>query len=408
MTTQRRQHPPDWPRYMVARRLASGATAYYWTPRRVDLTAGCPMHGEALGPDYAAAVARAGLLNASLDAWRDGRGTTRDPDLSPAYGTLAWLVARYQQSPAWDKVSTRARGDYRAVLDLVTDLRLTSGDRLGDAHVRTISARAVDRIYARLRQGPKGPRTRTAVLAVTRMARAWDVVARLYPDLGLERDEASPWRGVELVHGHATTRPATRDEAYALHRALITIGEPWLAAVPLIAFEWHQRPENILAGHLAWGDWRPEGRAEWVRIVHHKTGERVWLPLSDADGPLFPELAGYLDGLGRPADAIAVTLKGRSGAPQSLDRHRAAALVRRARARAGLPAHVTLAACRHGGLTELGDAELTEQGVMALSGHRTPDAARLYVKRTEAQRAAGARRRRAWIASQGDGGGQAA
>jgi hypothetical protein len=29
-----------------------------------------------------------------------------------------------------------------------------------------------------------------------------------------------------------------------------------------------------------------------------------------------------------------------------------------------LPDDLTLAACRHGGITELGDAELTEQGVM--------------------------------------------
>jgi integrase len=64
---------------------------------------------------------------------------------------------------------------------------------------------------------------------------------------------------------------------------------------------------------------------------------------------------------------------------------------------AKLPDHLTLAACRHGGLTELGDAELTEQGVMALSGHRTPEAARLYVKRTEIQRASAARKRRAWV-----------
>jgi len=34
-------------------------------------------------------------------------------------------------------------------------------------------------------------------------------------------------------------------------------------------------------------------------------------------------------------------------------------------------------------MTELGDAELTEQGVMSLSGHRTPDAARGYVKKTD-------------------------
>ena len=41
-------------------------------------------------------------------------------------------------------------------------------------------------------------------------------------------------------------------------------------------------------------------------------------------------------------------------------------IVRDARRKAGLPEHVTLTACRHGGMTELGDASLTEQGVMAL------------------------------------------
>ena len=56
-----------------------------------------------------------------------------------------------------------------------------------------------------------------------------------------------------------------------------------------------------------------------------------------------------------------------------------------------------MTACRHGGMTELGDAELTEQGVMSLSGHRTPDAARGYVKKTDMQRLAAAKKRRAWV-----------
>src|SRR5204863_9705874 len=73
--------------------------------------------------------------------------------------------------------------------------------------------------------------------------------------------------------------------------------------------------------------------------------------------------------------------------------------VRLAANAAGLPADLTLAACRHGGLTELGDAELTEQGVMALSGHKDARSARLYIKRTETQRLAAARRRRAWVDS---------
>ena len=54
----------------------------------------------------------------------------------------------------------------------------------------------------------------------------------------------------------------------------------------------------------------------------------------------------------------------------------ARARVRKAASDEKLAADLTLAACRHGGLTELGNAELTEQGVMALNGHKTPQAAR--------------------------------
>jgi hypothetical protein len=72
-------------------------------------------------------------------------------------------------------------------------------------------------------------------------------------------------------------------------------------------------------------------------------------------------------------------------------------IVQRARAIAGLPKHVTLAACRHGGMTELGDAGLTEPQIMSLSAHETPAAARVYVKRTELQRMSAARKRRQFV-----------
>lgn len=73
----------------------------------------------------------------------------------------------------------------------------------------------------------------------------------------------------------------------------------------------------------------------------------------------------------------------------------ARARVRKAARAAGLPDWLTLAACRHGGMTELGDAGATEAEVMASSGHSTPEASRLYVKRTDAQRLSAAKKRRA-------------
>jgi integrase len=132
--------------------------------------------------------------------------------------------------------------------------------------------------------------------------------------------------------------------------------------------------------------------------VHHKTGERVSLPLVDKAGRLFPELTMYLDTLERLGVPIVPMRPKTTGAPaRPFLLREARKRVRKAAMVAGLPASLTLAACRHGGLTELGDAELTEQGVMALSGHKTPQIARLYVKRTVTQRRAAARKRRGWV-----------
>jgi hypothetical protein len=202
----------------------------------------------------------------------------------------------------------------------------------------------------------------------------------------------NPFRAVELEHTKGTTRPASRAEAYALHAALVRAGEPHLAVVPLVAFEWHQRPENILAGHLTWLDYRPKERPNAVRVVHHKTGEINWLPLvSPAGQAHFPELSAYLDALPRLGAPIVLMQskplgKREPGPAKPFLLRTARARVRKAARAAGLPDDLTLAACRHGGMTELGDAQLTEQSIIALSGHRTADAARGYVKRTESQK----------------------
>lgn len=357
------------------------------------------MRREALGADYAAAIERAGLLNRHLDSWRQGRDAPKDLDLAPDFGSMRWLVERYKRSRAWEKVSARSRTDYERSFRLVLDYPTKTGGTVGKLPAASFSARAADKLYLGLQKSKRvEKRLRTANLAITCLARAWDVVQRLYPKVV---PTLNPFRGIEADYGKGTTRPASRDEAYALHNALMAVGEFHLAAVPLICFEWHQRPENVLGGHISWTDYRPVERPDAVRIVHHKTGELVWLPLSDEDGPLFPELMAYLDGLERLGIPIVLRKPKRkkSEPARPFTIRYARDRVREAAREAKLPEDLTLGACRHGGLTELGDAELTEQGVMALSGHKTPQAARLYIKRTEEQRMTAARRRRAWIES---------
>jgi hypothetical protein len=390
----------NWPRYMLLKRLLDGSVAYYWNPHIRDIKAGFTLKRETLGPDYALAIARANELNQHLDAWRGGRDETKDLDLQPGFGTLKWLIERYKRSPAWKKVSQRSRPEYERALNMVLEHKLSNRANLGSLGLNLIDARGVDKLYEALQKGVRVKRRlRQANLCMGLMARAWDVVHRLYP---ATVPAENPFRGVELEHGKGTVRAASREETYALHAALIAAGEPYLAAVPLICFEWHQRPENVLAGHLTWADYKPSDRPNTVRIEHHKTGEMVPLPLSDRNGALFPELTAYLDGLERLGVPIVLMKPERlRGAKVAVPRPfllRTARIRVRAAARAAkLPDYLTLAACRHGGITELGDAELTEQGVMAMTGHKTSEAARLYLKRTEKQRAVGARRRRAFV-----------
>src|SRR5262249_42321987 len=70
-------------------------------------------------------------------------------------------------------------------------------------------------------------------------------------------------------------------------------------------------------------------------------------------------------------------------------------IVQRMRKKLELPSSFTFDACRHGGMTELEEAELTEGQDRALSAHRTSQAYAGYAKRTEARMLAATRKRHA-------------
>src|SRR5256885_353868 len=60
----------------------------------------------------------------------------------------------------------------------------------------------------------------------------------------------------------------------------------------------------------------------------------------------------------------------------------------------------TLDACRHGGMTELEEAELTDGQGRALSGHKTAQAYRRYAKETMQRALAATRKRHAHLLAQ--------
>lgn len=381
--------PVGWPRYMIEKRLRGGGIAYYWNVPKRDILSGFTLDREALGTSYGAATSRADILNAHLDAWRSGKGAEKIDEAQPGFGTLGWLFDQYRRHRLFrDQVSERAKGGYERAMRAIEDLPTKTGSTASKLSLASINPAAVDRIYDRLLKGPrKDKRATQAGYAINIARRAWNVVQRVHPNIV---PSGNPWVGVSRIGKKTTKAAASRKEAYELAEALRDMGEPHLGAAALICFEWHQRPENVLAGAITWGDYSPP---DYVVIRHKKNDVDVALPLGDDAGPFYPELEQYLSGLPRLGSPIVLTA-GERGPARPYSLAYAQRRVREARQRAGLGPHVTLDSCRHGGLTEQADAGSSEQHLRAKSGHKSVGALRVYLKATEVQRRFASRQRR--------------
>ncbi len=95
-----------------------------------------------------------------------------------------------------------------------------------------------------------------------------------------------------------------------------------------------------------------------------------------------------------PRRGVPLILKQRrDGTTSPFKPNHMAKLVRRPADRFELPSTFTLDACRHGGMTELEEAELTTGQGKALSGHRTDRAYGGYAKATMKRALAATRKR---------------
>jgi len=135
-----------------------------------------------------------------------------------------------------------------------------------------------------------------------------------------------------------------------------------------------------------------------IKIEHHKTGAEIWHPLEEAtsDGVVrfYEDAEAVLASL--PRRGVPLILKQqRDGTASPFKPNHMAKLVRRLADKFGLPATFTLDACRHGGMTELEEAELTTGQGKALSGHRTGRAYGGYAKTTMKRALAATRKRHA-------------
>jgi hypothetical protein len=401
------------PRFVETRVLANGTTALYFRVPTHFRKLGCGIGNEPLGTSYESACGedgkggRAAALNALFDEWNSQRkGAPIAQAKIARYGTIDWLFRQYKAEKAYtEKVSPRSRPDYERIMQMICDIIGNSGRRIGERQIGEVTPRAADKIYEKIINGPNGLRLRQGEKVVGLCRKVWRIMRRLHPEL-FDKKHPNPWDDFTLKRRIRNKKHAvTRQEVYKFAWGCIAEGRPEPAAVAVICFEWLQRPENVVAGLLTWPDYRSKNWPHAVRIEHHKNKALVWHPLEEViDGETIKfyaeaeDILSHLPKLGTPMIMRKVERGESKGTAKIWSYPGMEKLVQTLRRKIdGVSEVFTLDACRHGGMTELEEAELTEGQGRALSGHKTAQAYRGYAKETMQRALAATRKRHAHL-----------
>jgi hypothetical protein len=374
--------------------------------------AGCNVQSGPLGADYNAAVSRAEtILLPAFDAWRTGGDTAAQASSSAsiAIGSLDWLFAEYRADRRFAKLDPKSKRNHEVGFKLVGGYVLKDGKRLGEKRLTAIDTALIDDLYEKLlilrttnADGSVVERERRTTVnhAMKSCRRAWNVAARRNPG---KLPLVNPFAKMGLRSSDRETPTATYEELVAFRGKAVEMGLSSLATAALIGWEWLQREADIFATFMV-DHYRPKDQPNKVRVIDEKTCSESWVPLfDDAGAPLYPELMSELDAIKRDRIGGLMLRRdwGKRGPwptwpkPDMPDFTHMSRKVKEVIRVAKLRDELSFTSFRHGGLTETGDAELTDREILAQSRHTTVKVLPKYVKRTTNQIVTGTKKRRA-------------
>jgi hypothetical protein len=398
------------PRYVERKPIKAG-WSYFWHLPSWAKKAGCPIHNEPLGLDYAAAVKRAEeILLPAFDAWRSGDTKTATTPAVDMVGTLNWLFAEYRADRRYTKLDPKSKRNHEVGFKLVGGYVLQDGTRLGLKRLSAIDTALTDDLYEKLlilkTTDAKGnvverERRTTVNHAMKSCRRAWNICARRNPG---KLPLVNPFARMGLKSSDRETPTATYDELIAFRKKAIELKLPSLATAALIGWEWLQRETDIFATFDV-SHYRPKEHPNMVRVIDEKTKSESWIQLIDEEtgGPLYPELMDELDAIKRQRIGGLMLCRDWGDRspwptwpkPDQPDFTHLSRKVKEVIRAAGLRDELAFTSFRHGGFTEGGDAELTDREMLAQGRHTTVKVLPKYTKRTTRQVMNGAKKRRA-------------
>jgi hypothetical protein len=370
------------PRYVLRKRLKN-AWGYFFNVPTWARKADCPTKNEPLGTDYDAAVHRAeAILLPSFDSWLSGGASDHLPKVAEV-GTLDWLFGEFRADRRFTRLDAKTRRLHESGMGLVGGHVLKDGRRLGVVKLTAIDTSVVDDLFEKLllvketdADGNVVERERRTTInnAMKSARRAWNICLRRNSG---KVPTLNPFAQMGLQSSKGETPTAIYEELVSFRGKARELGLGTLATAALIGWEWLQREEAIFTVFDV-THYRPKEHPNAVRILHPKTNEELWVPLfDDAGAPLYPELMAELDAIKRERIGGPMLCRDWGDrrqwatwpAPDRPDLRHMSRKVKEIIRAAGLRHELTFTSFRHGGFTEMGDAELTDTQIRAQSRH---------------------------------------
>jgi hypothetical protein len=272
------------PRYVERKPLKGGAWGYFFHVPSWARKAGCTVHSERLGTEYAAAVSRAEtLLLPAFDAWRTDGAEVNEGTLT-TLGILDWMFAEYRADRRYTKLDPKSKRNHEVGFKLVGGYVLKDGRRLGEKRLTAIDTALTDDLYERLlilkttdKDGNVVERERRTTInhAMKSCRRAWNICARRNPG---KLPLVNPFAQMGLRSSDRETPTAIYDELIAFRTKAVEMGLSSLATAALIGWEWLQRETDIFATFDV-SHYRPKEHPNMVRVIDEKTNAESWIPL---------------------------------------------------------------------------------------------------------------------------------
>jgi integrase len=290
------------------------------------------------------------------------------------------LVAAYKDTTNWNRLSVNSKNTYQQLIDYVVNTRIgRSNITFGQTMHHNITVKVAEALHKQLCQDVSEHRA-NHVCKVLR--RVWFVGFRLgltrsnpFSKMGLA---TLPSRDVRWEKEHIDIFVKKADEM-----------EMWsIGTLALMCYDLCQRIGDMR--QMRWGQYDLQGDGffdfvqEKSRTVRKPQGNLVSVPVMNE------ELKARLDSLTRGGKDDFIILNERTGRPYTRWAYKTVAEVREA---AGLPKELKISDLRRTGATEAGEAGLTEDEIMALTGHTSREVVSVYVKKTRRMASTAARKR---------------